>query len=179
MTADGSHTGVSITPVTEADFPALRELAGTIWRQHYTEIISTAQIDYMLTGRFNDEGLREYLAAEHKWLDLLRVSEHPVGYCSYEVANIPGDDVSPAAMKLGQLYVLESHRGTGLGKHMLSHVEVVSRDLKKSLLWLQVNKKNTLAIGFYRAMGFEVAREAVFDIGDGFMMDDYLMVKGI
>ncbi len=44
-------------------------------------------------------------------------------------------------------------------------------------LWLQVNKRNTDAIGFYRSAGFEVIREAVMDIGGGFVMDDYLMAK--
>jgi ribosomal protein S18 acetylase RimI-like enzyme len=40
------------------------------------------------------------------------------------------------------------------------------------VLWLQVNKRNGGAIAFYRAAGFEVVREAVFDIGGGFVMDD-------
>jgi ribosomal protein S18 acetylase RimI-like enzyme len=179
MTAPGSRSGVSLTPVTEADFPTLRELAGTIWRQHYAGIVSHAQIDYMLAARFSDEGLREHIQAADRWLELLCVSDQPVGYCGYELANVPGDESRPVAMKLGQLYVLESHRGMGLGKLMLTHVEGVARDLEKSPLWLQVNKKNTVALGFYRAMGFEVAREAVFDIGDGFVMDDYVMVKGM
>jgi GNAT superfamily N-acetyltransferase len=34
-----------------------------------------------------------------------------------------------AAMKLGQLYVLASHRGLGLGKFMLGHVESRAREL--------------------------------------------------
>ncbi|MBM4013050.1 MAG: GNAT family N-acetyltransferase [Planctomycetes bacterium] len=80
-------------------------------------------------------------------------------------------------MKLGQLYVLESHRGTGLGRFMLGHVKRRARDLGRRMLWLQVNKRNPRAISFYKAAGFEVAREAVFDIGSGFVMDDYIMEK--
>jgi ribosomal protein S18 acetylase RimI-like enzyme len=169
----------TLTPITEPDFPVLRELAGTIWRQHYAAIISAAQIEYMLFGRFSDEALREHVQAADRWLELLRVSGKPVGYCGYQLTGLEGDEASPAAMKLGQLYVLESHRGMGLGRFMLRHVEGRASELGSRGLWLQVNKKNVAAIGFYRSAGFAVVREAVFEIGGGFVMDDYVMTKGL
>jgi len=170
---------VTLTPVSEQDVALLRELAGTIWRQHYAAMISPAQIEYMLAGRFSDEVLREHVQAADRWLELLRISGAPVGYCGCELTGMDGDECTPAAMKLGQLYVLESHRGMGLGRFMLGHIERRARDLGSHLLWLQVNKKNAAAIGFYRAAGFEVVREAVFEIGGGFVMDDYVMAKQV
>lgn len=167
----------TLAPVIKTDFPLLRELAGTIWRQHYAGIISAAQIDYMLAGRFSDEALREHVQAAARWLELLRVSGTPVGYCGYKVASMDGNEVSSAAMKLGQLYVLESHRGMGLGTFMLGYVEGRASEQGRRLLWLQVNKRNTGAIGFYRSAGFKVVREAVFEIGGGFVKDDYVMAK--
>jgi ribosomal protein S18 acetylase RimI-like enzyme len=169
----------TLAPVTEPEFPVLRELADTIWRQYYAGIISAAQIDYMLAGRFSDEALLEHVRAADRWLELLRVSGTPVGYCGYELASIDGEERAAADMKLGQLYVLDSHRGMGLGRFMLGHIEGRARDLGRRLLWLQVNKRNTGAIGFYRAAGFEVIRDAVFEIGGGFVMDDYVMAKGV
>jgi ribosomal protein S18 acetylase RimI-like enzyme len=170
---------VSLTPVAEPDFAVVRELAGTIWRQHYSGIITAAQIDYMLAGRFSDEALREHVQAADRWLELLRVSGKPVGYCGYELAGMDGNEASPVAMKLGQLYVLKSHRGMGLGRYMLRHVEDRARERGSGRLWLQVNKTNTAAIKFYRAAGFVVVQEAVFDIGGGFVMDDYVMAKAV
>jgi diamine N-acetyltransferase len=90
-----------------------------------------------------------------------------------------GEERAAAAMKLGQLYVLESHRGMGFGRFMLGHIEGRSRELGRRSLWLQVNKQNASAVAFYRAAGFEVVREAVFEIGGGFVMDDYVMAKGV
>ena len=170
---------VTLTPAREPDFAVLRELAGTIWRQHYAAIISAAQIDYMLAARFSDEALREQVQEADRWLELLWVSGMPVGYCAYELAGIGSNKRTPAAMKLGQLYVLESHRGMGLGRFMLGHVESRARELGCRSLWLQVNKRNTGSITFYKAMGFAVSREAVFGIGGGFVMDDYVMTKGL
>ena len=171
--------GVTLTPVVEPEFDVLRELAGTIWRQHYAGIITVAQIDYMLAGRFSDEALREHIQAADRWLELLRVGEKPVGYCGYELAGMDGDGSAAVDLKLGQLYLLESHRGMGLGRHMLRHVEVRARELGRRALWLQVNKKNAAAMRFYRSAGFEVIRQAVFEIGGGFVMDDYVMAKQV
>ncbi|MFM7740750.1 MAG: hypothetical protein ACKO9H_15205, partial [Planctomycetota bacterium] len=81
----------TLTPITEPEFPVLRELAGTIWRQHYEGIISAAQIEYMLAGRFTDESLWEHIRAADRWLELLRVSGTLVGYCGYELASIDGE----------------------------------------------------------------------------------------
>lgn len=59
----------------------------------------------------------------------------------------------------------------------LGHIESQTRELGIEKLWLQVNRENTGAIEFYRGAGFEVVRKAAFDIGGGFVMDDYVMAK--
>lgn len=167
-----------LSPVKEADFPVLRELASMIWRRHYADIIPAAQIDFMLAGRMCDRTLHLQADATDRWLELLRVSNMPVGYCATELADDCRAEGVPA-MKLGQLYVLDTHRGLGLGRFMLSHVERRARELGRHKLWLQVNRRNVSAIDFYEAMGFTKAREAVFDIGSGFVMDDYVMAKHV
>jgi len=167
---------VVLAAVQEPDFPVLRGLATTIWHRHYAAIVPAAQIDYMLGGRLTDDALHAQVRATDRWLELLRVSDTPVGYCGSELADdCRGGDMP--AMKLGQLYLLDTHRGRGLGRFMLDHVERRARGLGRREVWLQVNKRNVAAIGFYEAMGFAKAREAVFDIGSGFVMDDYLMAK--
>jgi len=126
-----------------------------------------------------------HIQAADRWLELLRVGEQPVGYCGYELAGMDGDGSAAADLKLGQIYLLESHRGMGLGWHMLRHVEARARELARPRelgsrgLWFQVNKKNAAAIRFYRSAGFEVIRETVFEIGGGFVMDDYVMAKRV
>jgi ribosomal protein S18 acetylase RimI-like enzyme len=173
-----SHADVTLEPVAEHDFAALRDLAGAIWRSHYAGIISVAQIEYMLADRFADAALEAQTRATGAWLELLRVAGQPVGYCASACAGRFGDE-GTAALKLGQLYVHQSHRGLGLGRRMLDHVECRGRQLGRPLLFLQVNKRNTSAIGFYEAAGFTIAHEAVFDIGSGFVMDDYVMEKRV
>ena len=130
----------------------------------------------MLAGRFGDEALQAVVGSPDRWLRLLRIAGTPVGYCGYELAARFGRE-REAAMKLAQLYVHESRRGEGLGRLMLDHVEARAREHGREVLFLQVNKRNAAAIGFYEAAGFSIAGAAVFDIGAGFVMDDYVMEK--
>lgn len=151
----------------------LARLAETIWRSHYTSIIGTAQVDYMLAGRYTPERLRRYLNASDRWLMLLRIDNRIIGYCSYALEKNPGE------MKLEQLYLLPEYCGQGLGSLMLRHVEERARALDCRALTLQVNKHNAVALVFYRKAGFTLREEAVFDIGNGFVMDDCVMEKAL
>jgi ribosomal protein S18 acetylase RimI-like enzyme len=157
------------------DFEIIASLSETIWRSHYSKIISNAQIDYMLASRYTPEKLRLYLNASDRWLMMLRIDSQygsrAIGYCSYALTEVPG------GMKLEQLYLLPELHGQGLGRLMLRHVEEQARTRGCGTLVLQTNKRNVVAINFYRKAGFTVREEAVFDIGGSFVMDDYVMAK--
>lgn len=160
-----------LVPLTEADFEPLARLADTIWRAHYGPLIGLAQVEYMLKGRYTPEKLRAYLDASDRWLRLLKLDGERIGYCSYALTATPGE------MKLEQLYLLEAFKGRGLGGLMLRHVEAEARAHGCGTLMLTVNKGNTDSIAVYKKSGFTVREEAVFDIGQGFVMDDYVMEK--
>lgn len=160
-----------LVPLAEADFEPLARLADTIWRAHYGPLIGLAQVEYMLKGRYTPEKLRAYIGAADRWLKLLRVDGHAVGYCSYAIGP------TPTEMKLEQLYLLAELKGQGLGGLMLRHVEAEARAKGCASVWLTVNKGNAGSIAVYKKSGFTVREEAVFDIGSGFVMDDYVMEK--
>ena len=46
-------------------------------------------------------------------------------------------------------------------------------------MYLTVNKHNELAIRAYRGTGFDVIDSVETDIGEGFVMDDYIMEKQV
>jgi diamine N-acetyltransferase len=162
---------VQLDPLTEFDFAAVAALADTIWRAHYSSMISMAQIDYMLDGRYAPERLRGYLDSQDRWLWMLRVDGVPAGYCSCSLGE------AADAVKLEQLYLLADYKGQGLGGRMLRHVEAKSAALGRTRLYLTVNKGNTDTIAIYRKSGFVVREEAVFEIGNGYVMDDFVMEK--
>lgn len=165
--------GVTLDPLQAVDFPVLAELAAGIWRTHYTPIIGEEQVEYMLKGRYTPERLAAYLGASDRWLRVLRVQGKPAGYCSYALG--PPE----AEMKLQELYLHESRRGSGLGGFLLRHVEAEALRHGRRTLWLTVNRHNRGSIDFYRRSGYTVREEKRFDIGQGFVMDDYVMEKAL
>lgn len=162
---------VCLDPLTAADFSPLAELAGEIWHQHFISMISREQIEYMLAGRYVPEKLSAYLDASDRWFGLLRLDGKLVGYCSHALTATPGE------MKLEQLYLLAETRGRGLGAYMLDAVERAARQRGCHTLVLTVNKHNVGAIAVYKQRGFTLREQAVFDIGNGFVMDDDVMEK--
>ena len=98
MTAEKKSNQI-LRPLEERDFDAVAALARSIWLAHYTTLITTAQIEYMLRGRFAPDNLRIYLRAEDRWMDLLEIDGELAGYCSYALTS------EIEEMKLEQLYL--------------------------------------------------------------------------
>ncbi|HKW30811.1 MAG TPA: GNAT family N-acetyltransferase [Verrucomicrobiae bacterium] len=162
-----------IIRATGADLPAIAELAGIIWRACYPDIISHAQIDYMLAQMYALGTLGEEIRSQSVRYDLLLVDGKPAGFASY------GPTSKPGAMKLHKLYLLPELHGRRLGSYMLQHIEQEVRMAGARHLTLSVNKRNAQAIAVYRRNGFVIAESVVTDIGGGFVMDDYIMAKSV
>jgi GNAT superfamily N-acetyltransferase len=163
-----------IEPLTEADIVALVALACEIWHAHYSSIISAAQIKYMLEQRYSPAVVRAELQRDGWWWDKLVVGEEMAGFASYFLV-----DQSADRMKLDKLYVHPRHQRHGYGGMMIARACAVGRGRGCSRLELAVNKNNHGAIAAYLKHGFSVAAGVVKDIGGGFVMDDYIMVKPV
>ncbi len=160
-----------IRPATEADIPLLHDLAQRVWRACYPGIITAEQIEFMLGWMYSEDEIRRQLAARVPW-EIAETDSEPVGYLSWQHE----DD---GRVKISKLYVLPEHQRHGLGRQMLDHISEQARALGAHAVWMQVNKRNERAIGAYLKAGFHIEKEAVFDIGGGFVMDDYLMARSV
>jgi GNAT superfamily N-acetyltransferase len=177
---DGSFLNESVTndqiqivPATEEHLPALAELAGVIWRQHYPGIISSAQIEYMLAKMYALATLREELCSKGIRFERLLIAGRFIGFASY------GPSSEPGVMKLHKCYLLPELHGCGYGSRMLQHCGRAARALGARRLILAVNKQNHKAITAYRRNGFTVVESIITDFGDGFVMDDFIMAKNL
>jgi len=167
------ESAAQILPVSDAQLPALAELAGVIWRQYYPGIISAAQIDYMLARMYSLDVLREEIRAQEIQFVRLLIGERFVGFASY------GPTPEAGVMKLHKCYLLPEFHGRGLGSQLLKHCERAARERGARRLILAVNKRNSKAIAAYRRNGFTVAESVVTDFGRGFVMDDFIMAKDL
>lgn len=164
---------IEILPAGEEHLPALAELAGVIWRQHYPGIISHGQIDYMLGKMYAPDTLREELRAKQTRFLRLLVDGRFVGFTSF------GPLPEPGVFKLHKCYLLPEFHGRGFGSQLLQCSESEVRRLGARKLVLAVNKRNIKAIAAYRRNGFQVAESVVTKFGDDFVMDDFIMAKDL
>lgn len=171
MTEAGAR--VDIRALREAEIAELVALAAEIWRAHYAGIITAAQIEYMLAQRYNEALIRAELVRHDLWWDVLLADQKMTGFASYFSTGVPGE------MKLDKLYVHPHTQRRGYGAMLVEHILAIMRDAGMARLVLAVNKNNRSAIAAYRKYGFRIVESVVKDIGSGFVMDDYVMVREI
>jgi diamine N-acetyltransferase len=182
---------IDIRPLTEPDIPALIALTRTIWHSHYPGIITVEQIEYMLDQRYRPEIIREQLHTADIWWHALWLDGIIMGFSACELSyssnalkepegSRPFDGTgSTAELKLDKLYVHQDLHGQGYGSRLLRHAEDLARREHCRAVYLQVNKQNAKAIAAYQRNGYVVRASATFDIGCGYVMDDYVMAKDL
>jgi GNAT superfamily N-acetyltransferase len=164
---------VEIVRVGEAaQMQAVAELAREIWNEHFVSIIGQAQVDYMLSRFQSAPAIGGQIAEGYDYY-LVNDGGQRIGY----FALVPNRKESSA--QLSKIYLRRPHRGRGLGRAILAFAQAYCVERGIGKLWLTVNRHNTGPIAFYRRMGFTRTESLVQDIGSGFVMDDYKMVKRI
>ena len=154
------------TPVPP-EISLLRSLAERIWRGSYASMISPAQIDYMLALMYSPEKIRAELDAGLHW-EIAELDRDPVGFLAVEFT-------PERIAHLHKLYLLPELQGRGLGQEMLARVVTLAAERAAHEIRLRVNKGNLKAQRAYERAGFQVIDALVADIGEGYVMDDYVL----
>ena len=162
----------AIEQLDAADLGALCALAHEIWRAHYPPIIGEAQTEYMLARRYDPRVIRAELEREDVRWFVARASDALVAFASYHL-------VEAGELKIDKLYVHPSRQRRGVGGMLIRHACRLAHELGVKTVTLAVNKRNATAIAAYRKHGFEIRESVVKDIGEGFVMDDYVMVRTV
>ena len=149
------------------DVAPVSALARRVWQSTYSALISQAQIDAMLSDRYAPAHIRAQLAdPAHGWW---------VAHQDLTLVGFAHAMMDPTDCKLDKLYVHPGTQRQGVGRTLLLAIQQWARHQHAGRLWLQVNRGNAQAIAAYLKYGFRIVESRVFDIGNGFVMDDYLM----
>lgn len=159
---------MAISKATEADIPTIQNLAKESWNSAYANILEQEQIDYMLDLMYSESTLKTHFENPNYQYYLIQEDEVFLGFIGFEFHN------ELETTKLHRIYFLKEAQGKGLGKKALEFVKTETQKSGDKRLTLTVNKNNN-AKNFYESQGFKVYDEAIFDIGNGYVMDDYLM----
>ncbi|SEL15064.1 Acetyltransferase (GNAT) family protein [Carnobacterium iners] len=140
-------------------------LAKEIWYEHYTAIIGAKQVQYMLANLQSEIAILNDLKQGKEYV-LVESNQLAIGYVSYELTT--------NQLFLSKLYLKKSERGKGTGRFVLAQLKDIAKKNKKDGIVLTVNKNNQASISVYKAFGFILIKEQLVDIGNGYVMDDYI-----
>ena len=156
-----------LTTNTNNEIEDVAILANEIWHQHFIPIIGEAQVEYMV------EKFQSYPAISKQ------IKED--GYEYFRIylddifAGYTGVHAEDDSLFLSKLYIKKDCRGHKLATHTFNYLIDIckTRGLKK--IWLTCNKYNADTLAVYDHLGFKITDEQVADIGNGFVMDDYIL----
>jgi GNAT superfamily N-acetyltransferase len=164
---NGSRQEPIIRVAVESDFAAIRDVVHEVWPVAYRDMISQEQISYMLNMMYSDDSLQKQINEEGCMFLVYELEKKIQGFASFS-------QLEGTLYKLHKLYVYTHLHGQGIGASLLNKVKQLVAIEGGNAIELQVNKKN-IAQHFYLKQGFTIDRELVLDIGNGFVMDDYVM----
>ncbi|MEY3716177.1 MAG: hypothetical protein RL285_52 [Bacteroidota bacterium] len=151
---------------TDENISSIQTMADQIWRDHYPEIIGMEQVEYMLGRFYSREAMLQQMRDGQQFYRVM-LDGQPKGFLAIEARG-------EGNYFLNKLYIDTREQGRGLGQAIWQNVLLLLSDLRE--MRLQVNRQNYKAINFYFKVGFVIERVADFDIGDGYFMNDFVML---
>ena len=151
---------------------SVSKLADEVWREHYKNIISQGQIDYMLAKLQSVEAIEEQISSQNYEYYLIR----PDGgqYAGY-FAIVSKD----GGLFLSKIYILKEERRKGFSRISVDFIKKRARELSLPEITLMVARNNKSSIEAYLKIGFAITGNIDADIGNGYFMNDYNMVLKI
>jgi ribosomal protein S18 acetylase RimI-like enzyme len=163
---------IHLEKITKNQLSIIKDLAYAIWPSTYGDILSNAQLEYMLDSFYSIANLERQMD-NGQVFQLLFDETNAIGFVAYEL-NCNFENLSKPLTKIHKIYLLPEMQGKGFGKFMIDEVSKIAKSNKQKGIYLNVNKYNTAKF-FYEKLGFVISKEEVIDIGNDYVMDDYVM----
>lgn len=166
---------LQFVPVTtEQDQQDLTAMAAEIWGEYWPAHIGQAQTDYMIEQYQSLEAIQRDMAHHgYEYWFLVDENGNRVGYTGGH------DEPETNRFFISKIYIYAHERG----KHYTSKVVSFYVDLCRNRGWramyLTVNKYNELGVRAYKGNDFKIIDSVETDIGEGFIMDDFIMEKEV
>lgn len=161
----------SINEISKKELNIIQKIVFETWPVAYGEILSEAQLNYMLDKFYNLASLEKTIEEGHRYFVYFE-NEIPLGFLGVQAG------LKPDSMKIHKLYVLPQNQGKNIGFKLFQHAENLTKLMNLKRLFLNVNRFNK-AKQFYEKLGMNVCKVEDIDIGSGYLMEDFVMEKEI
>lgn len=152
---------------TDEQIIQLCNLAKDIWNEYSIRFISQEQIDYML-GKFQSEqAIKGQINFQKYKYYFLEEDGENIGYFAVQAKK--------NELFLSKIYITENYRGKGYFRKAFNNaITKLAVEMEYPKITLTVNKYNLPAICVYEKIGFDRIDSIETDIGNGYIMDDYV-----
>lgn len=159
---------IQFIPVeTETQIAQLAAMADKVWHEYFPCILEKAQIDYMVEKFQSARALTIQIQQEKYEYFFLELNGIYIGYM--------GVHGEKERLFLSKLYILKPYRGNGYASQAIEFLKGLAQAYGLSKIYLTVNRHNAHSIEVYKRHGFVIIKEEAADIGEGYVMDDYIM----
>lgn len=156
---------------TDKDIQDIAVLAYEIWHQHFIPIIGEEQVDYMVEKFQSYPAIKAQVENDGYEYFQIHSGQTLVGYT--------GVHQEEDALFLSKLYIKKDCRGQHLATTAMNYLINLCKERGLKKIWLTCNKYNANTLAVYDHLGFVITSEQVADIGNGFVMDDYILTYEI
>ncbi|MDL2225715.1 GNAT family N-acetyltransferase [Eubacteriales bacterium OttesenSCG-928-M02] len=149
---------------SSADAARVAAAAKEIWEEYYTPLLGETQVAYMLKTMQSEGAI---------WQQIGDGMAYTLVECGEEVAGYYATKRIEDRLFLSKMYLRRAHRGKGIFRQVLDRLLADAKGCKS--IYLTVNRGNEDSIAAYQRLGFAIVAEEKGDIGQGYVMDDYIM----
>ena len=142
------------------------DFASEVFIDYYIPLIGEKQARYMADLFLSQDAISK-LIDEGAVFRLVKDEGNIIGFCEYKKEE--------GRLFLSKLYARKDQRHKGVGRFMFEDVKAYAKQNSLQKIYLTVNKGNTPSYEIYLHLGFKVIDSVVNDIGQGYVMDDYIM----
>lgn len=160
--------------INQGQIDSLCAIAKKVWHITYDSILPPGQVEYMLEKFQSAFAIKDQIANQGYKYHLIICDGAEAGFVGFSPRYMGRNELF-----VSKVYLLPEYQGSGAAREAFSLAEQEAKKEKLPCITLTVNKENEHAVNVYRHFGFQVKDKVQTDIGAGYIMDDYIMVKNL
>ncbi|HUQ96529.1 MAG TPA: GNAT family N-acetyltransferase [Chitinophagaceae bacterium] len=164
---------ITIRRATPDDAELIADLSRQTFYDTFAPQNTAEDMALFLDTQFPRSALVAEAAAPNALFLLATADAEMVGY-----ARLCETKTNPHGIEIARLYATTAAIGKGVGKALMQACIEIAHERTKTKIWLGVWEKNTRAINFYTAWGFEKVGEHDFRLGND-LQRDWIMQKNL
>lgn len=152
---------------SKEDYKTIRSIANSVMHDTFDETTPEGQVNYMIDLFLSDKAICENKLNKEYSYKLFYLNGEVAGFCAYCPAQYFKPEYTEGTF-LSKIYILEFARRKRITSKLL--------DSLRRPVYLTVKRDNTQSINVYKHRGFKIVESVSTDIGDGYAMDDFVMM---